>query len=601
MRLAAGLVVGVAALHVATAGTPDVFDELPGQYATTAWEMVESGNWLVPTLEGIPRLQKPPLVYWLTALSLRLLGHGELGARLPTALALAGLMAVTWGLGSRLYGARRAAIAAAVLGTSFGTVGLGKLIMPEPFLALAIATTLYCVVRAVEDPAAAHRWALCAWTAAALACLSKGLHGLLLPAAIVLATAAIRPALWRPLRPLSRPAGAGLFLALLLPWPLYIESQFPGFLRDNLLNEQVGHVLDTHFPRDSEPTPLGMLWLQHLAWWFPWILFAAPALLMGRRRQTHPAAALPVLWLLAIVAGVSLAGQRQDYYTMSAWPAFALLVSRAWDEDAPQRARDRALGGVMAALALIGLAAMGPGLALVGGGSTPGAESAPFEARNSIRGALSGIAGVEWARLSPLLLPVGGGLFLGGAAGLALSVRGRTRPASWLPVALGTVPLLLASMVGLQALSPYFGLKAVGAALEARGAVSDLVVFDGPSHRASSLSFYTTASLRWLHRAETEFAARSRGLGADRFVSEDEVVQRWRAGAAVWLVTEESRLAHWRTRLDGLPREIVARSGTRVLLTSRRAPGAPGPEAPRPGSDAPARPAIPPAPSPQGR
>ncbi|OGL16565.1 MAG: hypothetical protein A3K12_05575 [Candidatus Rokubacteria bacterium RIFCSPLOWO2_12_FULL_71_19] len=587
--LVLALVVGVALLHLATAGIPDVFDELPGQYATTAWEMVESGNWLVPTLEGVPRLQKPPLVYWLTAFSLRLLGHGEFAARLPTALALAGLMAVTWALASRLHGSRRAAISAVVLGTSFGTVGLGKLIMPEPFLALGIASTLYCVVRAVEKSAHAGRWACAAWVAAALACLSKGLHGLLLPAGIVLATAAIRPALWRSLRPLARPAGVGLFLALLLPWPLYIETQFPGYLRDNLVNEQVGHVLDTHFPRDSAPTPLAMLWLQHLAWWFPWALFAAPALLMRSRRVSHPAAALPVLWLLAIAAGVSLAGQRQDYYTMSAWPAFALLLGRAWDDEAEGRASAWALGLALAALAALGLAAAGLGLAVGAGGSSAGAASAPFEARNSIRGAVSGIASAQWAPLAPLLLPVGGGLFLGGAAGLALAARRRTRHWSWLPVALGTLPLLLAAMVGMQAVAPYFGLKSIGAALEAQGAATGLVVFDGPSHRASSLSFYTEAPLRWVHRAETEFATRSRGVGAERFVEEEEIVRRWRAGAPVWLVTEESHLPHWRGRLDGLPGEVVGRSGTRVLLTNRLAQDAAGEPGLSPRADDPGR------------
>ena len=82
----------VLALHVGTAGVPDIYDELPGQYAGPAWEMVRSGDWLVPTLDGIPRLQKPPLVYWLTAASLRVLGRHEYAARLPTALALAGLV-----------------------------------------------------------------------------------------------------------------------------------------------------------------------------------------------------------------------------------------------------------------------------------------------------------------------------------------------------------------------------------------------------------------------------------------------------------------------------------------------------------------------------
>jgi 4-amino-4-deoxy-L-arabinose transferase-like glycosyltransferase len=159
------LLVAVAGLHMATAGVPDVYDELPGQYAGTAREMVESGNWLIPTLGGVPRLQKPPLVYWLTAASLSLFRRGEFGVRLPTALALVGLMGVTLALGRRLYAGNRGVIAAVILGTSFGLVALGKLIMPEPFLAFGIALALLAAVRAVEDKPRRRWWAPACWCA----------------------------------------------------------------------------------------------------------------------------------------------------------------------------------------------------------------------------------------------------------------------------------------------------------------------------------------------------------------------------------------------------------------------------------------------------
>ena len=72
--------------------------------------------------------------------------------------------------------------------------------------------------------------------------------------------------------------------------------------------------------------------------------------------------------------------------------------------------------------------------------------------------------------------------------------------------------------------------------------------------------------VRWLERAETEFAVRSRGVGRDRFVTESEVIGRWHAGDPVWLITEEGRLELWRGRLGGDLGPLIARSGTRVLL-----------------------------------
>lgn len=569
------VLLAAAALHLTTAAIPDIYDELPGQYAGAAREMVETGNWLIPTLDGIPRLQKPPLVYWITAASLRLFGRSEFAARLPTALALVGLMWVTYAIGARLYGPRRGTIAAVVLGTSFGMVALGKLVMPEPFLALAGALVLYAVVRVVEDSPARYRWALGAWVAAALGSLSKGLHGLLLPAATVVLVAALSPASRRSLSALARPAGPALFLALLAPWPLYIESQFPGFLRDNFVNEQLGHLFDTHYPRDSEPTPLVLLWAQHLVWWFPWVLFAGAAALNRPAERAHPLAALPVVWFSITAVAASLTGQRQDYHTMLGWPAFALLLSRAWDWGSDARAVRLALLvpiGMLLAVGFLGLTAYALSAA-----APPAVDgmSAPFGARNSVLGAITGIAGVEWWRLRPLLLPAAGGLVLGAGAALLLLTRPEARRWSWVPVAVGSLGMLLAAVAGLQAFAPYFGLKAIAAALERQAHRGAVVVYDGPSHRASSLCFYADVPVRWLGGSQTEFAVRSRGVGRDRFITEDEVIARWRMDEPVWLITEESRLEFWRARLGDEALHAVARSGTRVLAASHAARAGP--------------------------
>lgn len=567
-RLALPLVLAAALFHVGTAAVPDVFDELPGQYASTAWEMVESGDWLIPTLGGVPRLQKPPLAYWIIAASLALLGRNEFAARLPTALALAGLVLATRALGTRLGGPARGAAAAGVLATSLGTVALGKLIMPEPFLALGIALTLLAVVRCVEDPERGPRWALAAWGVAALATLTKGLHGWLLPTVIVVLLALLEGGSRPRLRALLRPAGPALFVALVLPWPLYVESQFPGYLGENLLNEQLGHLTDTHFPRDSEPTPLLLLWGQHLLWWFPWVLFAGAAAWARPRSARHPLGALPAVWLVTTAIAASLSGQRQDYHTMFAWPAFALLLGRAWQTDGDRRGGRWALG--LPLLALLALGGLGLALWAVGGAEPPGApaQSAPFGARNSVVGVLSGVAGAEWRKLAPLLLPAAAGLLLGAAGGLALHRRRDTRPWSWMPVAAGSLGLLVAAVAGLQLFAPLFSLRAVAAAVEEAGAPSGIVVYDGPSHRGSSLTFYTRVPVRWLASPDAEFAVRSRGVGRDRFVTREEVVARWPGREPTWLVTEESRLGAWRARLGAEGAPVLARSGTRVLLGS---------------------------------
>jgi len=92
--LLAILVALAALLQVGTIGSGDLYSETEGQYAGAAREMVESHQWLLPTNDGVPRLQKPPLLYWLIIISLKLFGIKAAAARLPVALAVVALVAL---------------------------------------------------------------------------------------------------------------------------------------------------------------------------------------------------------------------------------------------------------------------------------------------------------------------------------------------------------------------------------------------------------------------------------------------------------------------------------------------------------------------------
>src|SRR6266403_1139754 len=82
------LIALAALLHIVTIGTGDLYSETEGQYAGAAREMIASHQWLLPTNNGIPRLQKPPLLYWLLIASYKTVGVNEASARLPLALAV---------------------------------------------------------------------------------------------------------------------------------------------------------------------------------------------------------------------------------------------------------------------------------------------------------------------------------------------------------------------------------------------------------------------------------------------------------------------------------------------------------------------------------
>src|SRR5947208_14149328 len=92
-----GMLIALAALlHVATIGTGDLYSQTEGQYPGAAREMFQNHEWLLPTNDGIPRLQKPPLLYWLIIGSFKLFGVRAAAARLPVALAVAALVDLTF-------------------------------------------------------------------------------------------------------------------------------------------------------------------------------------------------------------------------------------------------------------------------------------------------------------------------------------------------------------------------------------------------------------------------------------------------------------------------------------------------------------------------
>ena len=197
-RLSWGLVTLVGlGLFFPGLGVPGLMDPDEGRYAEIAREMLLLRDWLIPHLNLVPYLEKPPLVYWLTSMSLGAFGLGEWAARLPSALAaLAGLYLAFW-LGRALWGERQGLWGAVVLATSGGYVVLARLLTLDMvftlFLNLGIALGYLALSR--ERP---RLWPY-AYLALALAVMVKG------PVALVLA--GLIWGLARPCREAGRDSG----------------------------------------------------------------------------------------------------------------------------------------------------------------------------------------------------------------------------------------------------------------------------------------------------------------------------------------------------------------------------------------------------------
>ena len=236
------LIALAALLHVATIGSGDLYSQTEGQYAGAAREMIETHQWLLATNDGIPRLQKPPLLYWLIIFSFKLFGVNAAAARLPIALAVVSLVALVFLIGEKLADYWRGFVAGLICLSLCGTFLLARIVMPEPLVSAFIAGAIFCGVCGYQRRQHRRAWFAGFWISAALACLTKGMLGLIYPVAVfVLLSIFYREARMR-FRALLRWDYLLIFCLIVAPWHIWAQWHFPGYFHYLINSEWVGHL-----------------------------------------------------------------------------------------------------------------------------------------------------------------------------------------------------------------------------------------------------------------------------------------------------------------------------------------------------------------------
>ncbi len=574
-----------AVLYLVASVGPALFDQNEAQYAGAVREMLnrpadylpgtrgqlERGLWYVPTNDGVPRLQKPPVVYWALAASMRVFGINEFAARLPNALVSLAWFAGVFLLGWRAGGAALGRAAATILATMAGTFIFCHLIAPEPFLAATLTWTFWCFLRACDEPARAGRWALGAWLCMAVGVGCKGLHGALYPLAVGAILAWRFPAARPAWRALWRPAGPLLFLVLLVPWYVAVEARYPGFLRDQFLNEQLGHVFNKRYPADSSQVPWYVFFPEHLVFFLPWTFFIPAAWTVRRSSPANTrerlARRLLATWF-AVTAVTLLLSSMQDYYLLTAWGPVAVWLAWSWAEGDSRTlpAWTRVAPGI--GLGALGLAALGTAVWLNWWAAAPTA-AAPTALRDTLASTISGISLESWGRLLPLIWTTGAVFSAGGLAVTILALRGAWRHV--LPVtAVATLVLLGCAARGLVVLEDHFSLKELALIADRDTQPSTLVACAGLPIDNPSILFYINREVYWVGVPPTgEFATRQLGIGRALYLTDDEFLRRWADRShAVYLIVEQDMFDDWKERLkigSVLP-SAQWRSGTRIML-----------------------------------
>jgi len=207
-----------------------LIDPDESRYAEVSREMLESGDFVVPTRFGKPYLDKPPLLYWLTAGSFRLFGVSEWSARLVPALAALLTVAVTYALGARLIGYSAAWLGGLSMLSCFGFLIAGRFVFIDTLLMLLTTVSLLAGYLASREAALDWRWWLASAAACSLGILAKG------PVALVLCLPPLVACRWLIGRPAIGPKHWALFATIVgvltLPWFVLVNARQSGYLAE---------------------------------------------------------------------------------------------------------------------------------------------------------------------------------------------------------------------------------------------------------------------------------------------------------------------------------------------------------------------------------
>ncbi len=302
------------------------------RYAEIPREMLATGDWVTPRLNGVNYFEKPPLVYWTVAASQSVFGFNEWAARAVPALFALGGVLLTYATARRLYGRNAGLAAGIVLATALLYFALARILLLDMAVSVLMSAALCCFILGVQEPAGARRrWLFYGvYASMALATLTKGLIGFLVTGAVMFLWLLVFNE-WRRLRPLYLPTGALLFLALAAPWHILAA----------LRNETWAHryFVYEHWERftssaASRPGPWWYFIPIVLAGLFPWTGFLWPALRTALRggwaaRKENANAWFFATWAAFIFLFFSKSHSKLPPYILPVFPPLAVLVG-AW-------------------------------------------------------------------------------------------------------------------------------------------------------------------------------------------------------------------------------------------------------------------------------
>ena len=573
------LIGGTAAFYLVRLGASGLYDPNEGMYAEIPREMVLLRDWLTPHFNFIRYFEKPPLLYWLTALSYQLLGISEFSARLVTALAAVAGVGVTYGIGRDLWGRRGGLASSLILATSFGYFIFSRIIVTDMLFTALLAATFWAALHGLLDERPRRGIMLLAYVAMGLAILTKGLIGLVFPL-LTVGGFVLLTRDWQVLRRLDLLRGGAVFLAVTAPWHLLVGLKNSGFFWFYFVHE---HLLRFVGQRelDYAPMPLYAFLIMVVIWAFPWSIFLPVALhrywpraVKGREDRAF---LLILLWTASVVGFFALTPSRLEYYSMPAFPALALLVGRLWGaEIAPHPRRDPARG---LSYSCFGLLTIAVGL-LPASWLFPRLENISLYNMFTAMDAYSRdiqfriLSNAEvytvpsYQELVPLLRWLSLVLFVGIAGATVAWLRRRPELAFAFMVAC-MPPTFSFIQSGIVIFEPHRSIVHLADLIRREFRPGDQLIIEGPYENFASADFYTGQRARVLqgHFGDLEFGSRY-PEAREMFLEEEEFQRLWWGSGRVFLLSDSPNRIR-KLQVLGSEPVVLGRSGKNWLFSNR--------------------------------
>ena len=515
------------------------------RYGEIPREMLATGDFVTPRLDGIKYFEKPPLTYWLVAGSLKTFGFGEAAARATPALFAALGVLLTYAAGRSLGGRDAGWWAAVVQATSLLYFAHARILLTDMVVSVLISATLHCFLLGVrEPPGRRRRWLFYGlYAGAALATLAKGLIGFLLPGAVMFLWLLLFNE-WRRLRPFYLFSGLMVFAAIALPWHLLVAHRNPEWAWFYFVHE--------HWLRFTTKTHG-----RYQPWWFflpiiflglfPWSGFIWPALRSvlpagWTRRSEYTDRAFLLVWAAFILLFFSVSDSKLVPYILPVFPPLAVIIGGY-------------LAPGMRTPSATGLRAGFVGFSLVAG--LLGVALIAIFLRPELLGHVANL--VELSRFALLA----GVFLLGGALGVYFLSRSRTTKVA-VRLMLGTTAAFAAVLVIASPAIARASTKELAYALTRQIKPGDIVLcYHDYFHDFSYYAQRTVGTVQY--EGELELALDPTAAAKGLHITEERFRELWNGPQRVFLVLRRSEMPALEAQ-PGFHSRTLAESRNHLLL-----------------------------------